>query len=215
MKRAGKICIDVAMYAIFLYLMSYRAGRGLFLHGVWGCVLFVLFLLHHLLNLRWYGGLRKGKYSPAHIFFTGIDVLLFAAMLAMAASSLMMSGDVFSFSPFFQTQTARTIHTCSTAWGFVLAILHVGLHTHAPLVRLQKKLSSTIFGYVYVLLFVIVLVAGLYCFSQSSLWRAMFLLPKENTAFSSLDFYGEQLIITLAACQLVHLTMRAFQSKGA
>ena len=38
MKRGMKICVDAAMYAIFLYLMSYRAGRGLFLHGVWGCI---------------------------------------------------------------------------------------------------------------------------------------------------------------------------------
>ena len=99
MKRGIKICVDAAMYAIFLYLMSYRAGRGLFLHGLWGCILFALFLLHHISNLRWYSGLLKGKYGPSRISFNGIDLLLFIAMVLMAVSSVMMSGDVFPSPP--------------------------------------------------------------------------------------------------------------------
>ena len=213
MKRGIKICVDAAMYAIFLYLMSYRAGRGLFLHGVWGCILFALFILHHILNLRWYGGLLKGKYGPSRIFFNGIDLLLFIAMVLMAVSSVMMSGDVFSFSPFYQTQTARMIHTASTAWGFVLMLFHVGLHTHAPLTKLQKKMSSTIFGYVYYLVFAILLATGLYFFIQSSLWKSMFLMDKGNPAFSSLAYYGEYLMITAAVCQLVHLVMKVISTK--
>lgn len=86
MKRKVKIATDVVMYFIILYLMSYRAGRGLFLHGILGCFLFVLFMLHHILNGRWYSGLKKGRYRPARIFFVGIDFLLFAAMVGMAAS---------------------------------------------------------------------------------------------------------------------------------
>ena len=92
-------------------------------------------------------------------------------------------------------------------------LLHVGLHTHAPLTKLQKKLSSTIFGYVYYLVFAILLAAGLYFFIQSSLWRSMFLMDKGNPAFSSIAFYGEYLMITLAACQFVHLIMGAFRRK--
>ena len=48
MKRQGKLLVDIVMYVLFLYLMSYQAGRGLLLHGVLGCVLFGLFLFHHL-----------------------------------------------------------------------------------------------------------------------------------------------------------------------
>ena len=69
-------------------------------------------------------------------------------------------------------------------------------------------MSSTIFGYVYYLVFAILLAAGLYCFMQSSLWRSMFLMDKGDPAFSSVAFYGEYLMITLAACQIVHLVMQ-------
>ena len=109
MKRKIKALTDAVMYLIFVYLMSYRAGRGLFLHGVLGCTLFALFVLHHILNGRWYGALKKGNYHPLRVFLTGIDLLLFAAMIGMAVSSVMMSGDVFGFSPFITTYFARTL----------------------------------------------------------------------------------------------------------
>ena len=68
MKGQIKIFIDVVMYLIFLYLMSYRAGRGLLLHGILGCILFALFVLHHILNVRWYGGLKKEAIVRAGCF---------------------------------------------------------------------------------------------------------------------------------------------------
>ena len=208
MKRIIKICVDAVMYIIFLYLMSYRAGQGVFRHGVWGCILFALFILHHILNLHWYSGLLKGKYDLSRIFFTGINLLLFMAMVVMGISSVMMSGDAFSFSPFYQTQTARMLHTTSTAWGFVLMLLHLGLHTHALLTKLQKKLNNTIFGYVYNLLFITLLITGLYSFIQSSLLKSMLLINKGNTPYSSIRFYMEYLLITLVICQIVHLVMK-------
>ena len=208
MKRKIKALTDAVMYLIFVYLMSYRAGRGLFLHGVLGCTLFALFVLHHILNGRWYGALKKGNYHPLRVFLTGIDLLLFAAMIGMAVSSVMMSGDVFGFSPFITTYFARTLHSFSTAWGFVLMLFHMGLHTHAPFERLRKKADDSIFGYAYYLLFLLVMVMGIICFAKSSLWRNMLLLAKGNPPFETLRFYGEYGMITLAFCQCTHLTTR-------
>ncbi len=207
MKRSCKLFLDIVMYGGFLYLMSYRAGRGLWLHGVLGCGMFGLFLLHHLLNLGWYRGLGKGAYPPARIFFGATDLLLLAAMAMMAVSSVLMSGDVFAFSPFLPTQFSRSMHTCSAAWGFVLTVFHMGLHTHKSLARLHQKASATIFGYVYDLFFLLLLAAGILCFVKSGLWRGMLLLSKGDTAFSPLAFYGEYGLLTIAACQLTHLTL--------
>lgn len=211
MKRKCKLFIDVVMYFCFLYLMSYRAGRGFLLHGVFGCGLLFLFLLHHILNLRWYGSLWKGKYSLTRAAFVIIDGFLLATMLGMAASSLMLSGDIFSFSPFLSNRTARVLHTFSTAWGFMLTVFHVGLHTHAPLEKLRKKADASIFGYAYYLFFALLLLAGLYCLGQSSLWKNMLLLPKGNASFEVSVFYIQYGMITLAGCQLIYLLMRLFQ----
>ena len=143
MKRKIKILIDIIMFFIFIYLMSYRAGRGLFLHGVFGCILFALFIIHHLLNIRWYFGLNKGKYNWTRKSFAIIDFILLTDMILMAISSVMMSGSVFSFSPFISTQFARDLHVSSTAWGFIFTALHLGLHTNSSFKKLARVIKET------------------------------------------------------------------------
>lgn len=138
MKRKIKIAVDTAMYFIFLYLMSYRAGRGLLLHGVLGCVIFALFILHHFLNLNWYKSVKRKKNFFGN-FILIIDFLLLADMIILAVSSVMLSGMVFSFSPFKITGTARDLHVLSTSWGFVLSAFHFALHTHFFLKSCIKK----------------------------------------------------------------------------
>lgn len=207
MKRQGKLLVDFVMYALFLYLMSYQAGRGLLLHGVLGCALFVLFLLHHLLNLGWYRGLGQGIYTSVRIMFLVLNFLLMIAMILMAGSSVMMSGNVFDFSPVPTAEWGRALHTASTAWGFVLMALHVGLHTHAFLNKLQRKVWETCFAYAYILLFLLVMAAGIGCCFWSGLWRDMFLLSGGTETVQPFVFYGQLMGTTLAACQVIHLLL--------
>lgn len=129
MKKKLKILVDMAMYFLMVYLLGYREGSGLLRHGVMGCGLFALFFLHHVLNLSWYPGLKRGRYPLGRILFVAADGLLLAAMAVMAVSSVMMSGDVFAASPFTVTQTGRDLHNLGTSWGFVLMGFHLGFHT--------------------------------------------------------------------------------------
>lgn len=209
MKRKIKILIDILMFIIFLYLMSYRAGRGLFLHGVFGCVLFSLFIIHHLLNIRWYGGLNKGKYNFNRKLFAIIDFILFADMILTAISSIMMSGSVFSFSPFISTQFARDLHISSTAWGFIFIALHIGLHTNSMFNRLRNKINKKLYN----LLFFILFIFGIFLFVKSELWKSMFMIPKESYNFNLILFYIEYSIITISICQALYLFMNFINAK--
>lgn len=196
------------MFIIFVYLMSYRAGGGLFLHGVLGCVLFALFIIHHLLNIRWYFGLNKEKYNLARKTFTAIDFILLAIMILMAISSVMMSGSVFSFSPFIATQFARDLHVSSTAWGFIFMALHLGLHTNSTfkkLVRVIKETNKKYFLYLYNFLFFIFIALGIFYFIKSQLWKSMLMIPKDFVNFNLTIFYIEYSIITFAICQIFYL----------
>ena len=208
MKRKIKIIIDIIMFIIFVYLMGYRAGRGLFLHGVFGCVLFALFIIHHLLNIRWYAGLGKGKYNWTRKSFAVIDFILLVIMILMAISSVMMSGNVFAFSTFIATQFARDLHVSSTAWGFIFMGLHLGLHTNSSfkkLVRSIKKKNKKYLLYLYRFLFFIFLILGIFYFIKSELWKSMFMIPKEFYNFNLAIFYIEYSIITFAICQIFYL----------
>ena len=209
MKRQVRLLVDIVMYALFLYLMSYQAGRGLLLHGVLGCVLFGLFLLHHLLNLGWYRGLKRGRYTAARIVFLILNLLLSVAIVLMAVSSVMMSGNVFAFSPVPAAEWGRALHTASTAWGFVLMSFHVGLHTHIFLNKLHRKVQETFFAYAYILLFLLVMAAGIGCCFWSGLWGDMFLRSGDAATAHPSVFYGQLIGTTVAASQAVNLLLGA------
>lgn len=59
MKLKIKMGIDFLMTALLLCLMAYQV-TGQKLHEWFGTGMLVLFLLHNILNIRWYGSLFKG-----------------------------------------------------------------------------------------------------------------------------------------------------------
>lgn len=208
MKQKVKVFVDIIMYLLFIYLMSYHAGNGLWLHGVAGTTVFVLFIVHHGLNLQWYRGIRKGTYTMVRGLYMVFNCLLFLDMVVMAVSSLMMAGRIFAFMPFYANYTVQMLHLLSASWGFVLMAFHLGLHTHKWLERLYHRMMESFFGYSYILLFLLVLMAGIYCFISSGLWNALFLMPDRGMPIGSAEFYVKYVMITLAACQMVHLLLR-------
>ena len=215
LKRTVKIIVDMAMTCLFFYLMGYQVVRGLMNHALCGIALFALFLLHHLLNLAWYKALFKGRYPLRRVLLTASDSLLLIAMALMAASSVMMSGSVFSFSHVPMTQLGHDLHVCSTAWGFMLMGFHLGLHTHAPLEKVRKKLQGTAFEYVWYLLLLLMLCGGIYCFARSGLWSDLFLLRAIKTPFS--DFGNFCLAcggILSGLCFMAHMLLIAVSGRG-
>ena len=60
-------------------------------HEWMGAAMFVLFLLHHVLNWRWYRNLVKGKYTALRILQTVVDFLVLLAMIGLMVSGIMLS----------------------------------------------------------------------------------------------------------------------------
>lgn len=204
MKRRIKIGVDVIMLALFLYLMRYHPGMGLRLHAIFGIALCVLFVLHHVLNGKWYAVLCKGKYRFYRIMLTTSDFLLFAAMLAIMASSFMISGLAFPISFLPIAFYWRNVHIMSTAWGFVLMAFHLGLHLHGFLLKVEKKMSDTIFAYVIYLLELLILGGGIYGFLRSGLGGNLVMRSLRRPSLSDLLFYAEYLTIIGGMCVAVH-----------
>lgn len=203
--RVMRIVVDAAMFVLFLYLMGYQAGRGLMLHAVLGITLFVLFAAHHLLNMNCFRTLGRGRYTTRRVAFVAVDALLFAAMIVMAVSSVMMSGSVFESVPIRTTQFARDLHLASSAWGFLLMAVHLGLHTHAPLLRWRARVRGTAFDYVQLLALGIVVLAGLWCLMDSGLIGDMLLLgTRRDHAAGTIVGFTRYLCVVSAVCVIVH-----------
>ena len=123
-----KMGLDLVMTVLLLCQMAYML-IGEAAHEWMGAAMFVLFLLHHVLNWRWYRNLVKGKYTALRILQTVVDFLVLLAMIGLMVSGIMLSREVFAFLPIRGGMGfARILHMLAAYWGFILMSVHLGLH---------------------------------------------------------------------------------------
>lgn len=170
-RHAVRLAVDAAMFCLMLFMMSYPMTRGLARHGIGGLILVLLVITHHLLNAAWYRTLSRGRWRGRRFLVNATGCLLVAVFLAFTASALAMAGDTYPFFPFRMPFWGRGLHTAMTAWLFVLASFHLGLHGASVWNRAERFA-----GRVRSALFLIFLAAGAFCFVQSGLWNDMLFL---------------------------------------
>ncbi len=127
-KMMLKMGIDLVMTVLLLCQMAYMLV-GETVHEYLGTAMFVLFILHHLLNRNWYRSLKKGRYGAVRILQTAVNALVLLCMLGLMVSGVILSREVFAFLPIQGGMGfARILHMLASYWGFVLMSVHLGLH---------------------------------------------------------------------------------------
>lgn len=126
-KQILKIAADLLMTAMLLLLMAYSLV-GEAAHEWLGVGIFLLFLLHHILNKNWLKALFRGKYPPIRILQTVIDLLILLCMAGSMISGILLSRYVFRLDIHRFSAALQTVHMLSAYWEFALLSLHIGLH---------------------------------------------------------------------------------------
>ncbi len=176
-KMRWKIAIDILMSVMLLLLMAYQVV-GEYLHEICGTAMLVLFLLHHILNVRWYRSLLKGKYTLQRIISIVLNAALLVAMLSLAYSGVVLSRHVFDFLPITRGMAlARVMHLAASYWGFVLMSLHIGLHWGMMAGRFHKLAGGKrkpVLAWIARFMAVAIAVYGAVCFRHADIFSYMF-----------------------------------------
>lgn len=179
MKLKIKMGIDLLMTALLLCLMAYQV-TGQKLHEWFGAGMLILFIVHNILNIRWYGNLFKGKYKLLRIVQTIVNVSVLISMLCLGYSGIVMSRHVFAALPIHGPMaTARSMHMAASYWGFVLMSIHLGMHwvmivgMFRRLLKDRKLPNVSVWG--LRLAAIVIAGYGLVCFIQKDIASYMFL----------------------------------------
>lgn len=197
MKRKIQMLTDLIMTFLLPVLMAYSLV-GEVAHERLGIAMFLLFILHHILNWQWHKGLAKGHYSATRILETAVNVLLCIIMSALPLSGIVMAKHTFGFLNIDSgTSYARIIHLLASKWGFVLMSFHLGLHGNMIMGMLRKAVHITkpsmLRTVVLRILAALIAGYGIYAFVSRQLPTYMFL----QNQFVFFD-YEEPLIFFLA-----------------
>ncbi len=186
-KTICKISIDFIMTILLLLLMA-KQLTGDSAHEWLGAGMFILWIVHHLLNFKWHGHLFKGKYTPPRAVQLAVNLLLFVSMIETMISAIMLSREVFAFLPISGgIALARSIHILCTFWGFVLMALHLGLHWNMILNLIHRTVKPPASKPLQIILRAAgtaVAVYGLYAFIKNRFLSYMFL----TSSFVFFDF---------------------------
>lgn len=178
MKNLIRKIIDVLMYILAILLMAFPYFEPQ-THEYIGVIITICFIIHNLLNWKWYKSILKGKKSLKRTMQTSINVVLFVFMIMTILSGFLMSTIFHSITSVFNTAlTARQIHMFSSHWFYILFSLHIGLHLTAILNQLKKhiKLNNKQIKLLFSILLSIVMILGIIYFIQNKIIGYLFFL---------------------------------------
>lgn len=128
------------MTVLLLLSIGYRF-TGNVLHEIGGVILALLFIVHNVLNRRWYVVFFKGRQSIRRVLVTLVNLLLVAAMIVTLGTGVLISATVFA--P-LGTQSSdlfmHDLHQGAAYASFILIAIHLGMHWEMLMAKLKNWL---------------------------------------------------------------------------
>lgn len=177
-KLTAKICVDIAMTAALLLLMA-QSLIGERFHEWTGSAMFLLFIVHHCLNINWRKNLFKGKYTAFRTAQNLLAALMLCCMIGSMVSGIVLSRHVFAFLPIEGGSAwARSVHMVCGYWGFVIMSLHLGFHWNMVAAMGRKLFKSPSKVRTWILRFAALAIAlyGIYAFVSRQIGEYMLLI---------------------------------------
>ncbi|MBR5401703.1 MAG: DUF4405 domain-containing protein, partial [Treponema sp.] len=133
-----------------------------------GIALVILWVVHIVLNRRWYGALFKGQYKPYRIMQLIINCGVLICALFLMISGLLMAWFIPSEWVGGALGFARTTHLLASHWYYIFMAFHIGLHG----TMLAGKMK--IHGLVPRIICIIISLYGIYGFIIRGIWKYIF-----------------------------------------
>ena len=164
-----RIPLDILMTLLSIILMG---GTMLFpddrVHQICGISLIVIWVIHVVLNRRWYGSLFKGNYQPYRIMQIIVNLAVLLCALLLMISGLLMAWFIPSSWVGGALGFARITHLLASHWYYVFMAFHIGLHG----AMLASKIK--IRGLATQIICLLISLYGIYAFILRGVWKYMF-----------------------------------------
>ena len=176
MRNTIKILVDIIMTILFFVLMNYYfTGRTI--HEYLGYLIFIFFVLHHILNFNWYKNLTKGKYSLNRSLNTFINTMLLICMLGLIISGILFNKDVVNFFNLTNIKVFnKKLHIVCSHWGFILMSIHLGMHL-GMFINMSKKFIN-IKKQIYIIIASLIAIYGIVSFIKRGFYIQMFVITR-------------------------------------
>jgi hypothetical protein len=137
-----RLIIDLTMNILLLVAMAYQI-TGNTIHEFVGVVLLILFVIHNILNKRWYNTIIKGRYNVRRILSIVVNLLFLVSMAVAIISAVPISSEILPYIPVENDMIFRQIHIQASYWGFVFMAVHIGMSWGTIINSVRKMTGIT------------------------------------------------------------------------
>ena len=169
-----RIPLDILMTILSIILMG---GTVLFpddrIHQICGISLIVLWVVHIVLNRRWYSSLFKGKYQPYRIMQLVVNCGVLICALLLMISGLLMAWFIPADWVGGSLGFARTAHLVASHWYYIFMAFHIGLHGAMIISKCFNRLKNGGVRIILRTVCIVISLYGVYAFITRGLWKYM------------------------------------------
>lgn len=177
-----KIFLDIIMFISMVLLMKTNI-TGLQLHEILGVCLFIIFIIHKIINFKWVKSvgkniLNKNMKSKSKIMFF-LDLILFIFVTLNVTTGILVSKFILVSITINNIETVATLHKFFAWWSLIVISIHIGLHWENVVNCFERKFKSLkenkIFQILFMLLYIIITIIGIWSISKTSVYSKLIL----------------------------------------
>lgn len=177
-----KIVLDIIMFISIILLMKINI-TGLQLHEIIGICLFVIFIIHKIINFKWVKSvgkniLNKNMKSKSKIMFF-LDLILFIFVTLNVITGIVVSKFILVSITVNNIETVTILHKFFAWWSLILISIHIGLHWENVVNYFERKFKSLkenkILQILFILLYIIIAIIGIWSISRTSIYSKLIL----------------------------------------
>lgn len=177
-----KIILDIIMLISMIALMKTNI-TGLQLHEILGICLFIIFIIHKIVNFKWIKSVGKNIFSknmkrkPKIMFF--LNMILFIFVTLNVITGIVISKFVLVSITVNDIGLFTMFHKFLAWWSLILIARHIGLHWENVVNCFERKYKglkeNKVLQIFFILLYIIVAIMGIWSLSRSSVYSKLIL----------------------------------------
>ena len=177
-----KIVLDIIMFISMILLMKTNI-TGLQLHEILGICLFIIFIIHKIINFKWVKSvgkniLNKNMKSKSKIMFS-LDLILFVFIILNVITGILVSKFILVSITANNIETVTILHKFFAWWSLILISIHIGLHWENFVNYFERKFKSLkenkILHILFILLYITITIIGIWSISRASVYSKLIL----------------------------------------
>jgi len=136
----AKLALDLVMTLLIILEYAYDFTGGI-VHEVIGISLLSLFVVHAVINRKWFMAFFKGKYGVKRAVNTVVNLLVLGVALVLLCSGLLNASLIEMLFHFKWGFSTRSVHSVAGYWFLLFMAFHLGMHWTMVLSECRRRLG--------------------------------------------------------------------------